>query len=264
MEIPVQKWYQAIHIRKSHRNYSAKPIEEQLKKKIISFIDYLNKNIESVRAVFVEEGGGKVVKNIIGSYGLINGVNAYIAFIGDKDDIKVYEKIGYLGESCILELTSLELDTCWIAGFFKKDLVEKEIKLKKNETIFAITPVGYSTKKPTFTEKILKKAIASNKRKSLDVLCHGGFNSKWPEWIKKAIEAVQVAPSTVNQQPWRFTVSKDMNSVIISLNSERRVESKRLDCGIAMLHFETAALYEGVEGVWKYSELPEVAVFKKS
>jgi hypothetical protein len=37
--------------------------------------------------------------------------------------------------------------------------------------------------------------------------------------------------------------------------------SKRLDCGIAMLHIEVAALDCGVKGKWELLEAPRVAKF---
>ena len=37
--------------------------------------------------------------------------------------------------------------------------------------------------------------------------------------------------------------------------------SKRLDCGIAMLHIEVAALDCGVQGRWEFLEAPKVARF---
>jgi hypothetical protein len=37
--------------------------------------------------------------------------------------------------------------------------------------------------------------------------------------------------------------------------------SKRLDCGIAMLHLEIAALHHGIRGVWELMEAPQVARF---
>ena len=40
------------------------------------------------------------------------------------------------------------------------------------------------------------------------------------------------------------------------------IVSEQLDCGIAMLHIEIGAFYEGVKGNWVYLNDPEVARFK--
>jgi len=40
------------------------------------------------------------------------------------------------------------------------------------------------------------------------------------------------------------------------------IVSEQLDCGIAMLHIEVGAFYEGIKGNWVYLDDPEVARFK--
>ncbi|MDI3546615.1 MAG: hypothetical protein PWR10_267 [Halanaerobiales bacterium] len=50
---------------------------------------------------------------------------------------------------------------------------------------------------------------------------------------------------SVNRQPWRFRFSD--GGVTISVdNPDKDLYSKRLDCGIAMLHFELGARKKGV------------------
>ena len=74
-------------------------------------------------------------------------------------------------------------------------------------------------------------------------------------------EAARLAPSAVNRQPWRFNV--ETNSITVSVNTPRREYglSKRLCCGIAMLHIEVAALSCGASGSWTFLEPPLVARF---
>jgi hypothetical protein len=67
----------------------------------------------------------------------------------------------------------------------------------------------------------------------------------------------------MNRQPWRFQVDRD--SITVSADSAvnpTMVVSKRLDCGIAMLHIEIGALSAGVKGGWELLKSPEVARFK--
>jgi hypothetical protein len=66
----------------------------------------------------------------------------------------------------------------------------------------------------------------------------------------------------MNRQPWRFQVDK--NSITVSADSALNptmVVSKRLDCGIAMLHIEIGALTSGVKGGWELLKSPQVARF---
>jgi hypothetical protein len=84
---------------------------------------------------------------------------------------------------------------------------------------------------------------------------------EWPSWIKISLEAARLAPSAVNRQPWRFEVGKDSVTVYVKNATPDFNVSKRLDCGIAMLHIEVAALNSGIKGKWELLLAPEVARF---
>ena len=101
----------------------------------------------------------------------------------------------------------------------------------------------------------------SHRRRPLDNLVTGLAGPDWPPWIRSALEAARLAPSAVNRQPWRFHVAPD--SITVAVNSLKREYgiSKRLCCGIAMLHIEVAALNCGINGRWEFLPAPEVARF---
>ncbi|MFW6022415.1 MAG: nitroreductase family protein [Halanaerobiaceae bacterium] len=261
MEIPIQRWKNAIESRQSTRTYKNKIVPQEIVESLKEFIAYVNNRVEGVRAVFVVDGGRKVVQTIIGSYGIIKGVRSYIAFIADEDDERFPEKLGYLGEMCVLEATSLGLDTCWISGTFKPGVVERQIKIEEGEKVVAITPVGYGKEKKSIIEKIMKKMVSSRERKSLEELCPEGYQENWPEWIKTSLELARIAPSAVNKQPWRFIISDDEKRIKIYPDSAEKLERKRLDCGIAMLHIEIGARSCGIEGQWNYMKSPGIAVY---
>jgi hypothetical protein len=84
---------------------------------------------------------------------------------------------------------------------------------------------------------------------------------KWPEWARASLEAARLAPSAVNRQPWGFNVEDDGITVFVRTSGPEFNISKRLDCGIAMLHIEVAALSSGVKGNWKLLEAPGVGRF---
>ncbi|MFY9814814.1 MAG: nitroreductase family protein [Dehalococcoidales bacterium] len=64
-------------------------------------------------------------------------------------------------------------------------------------------------------------------------------------WAKESIEAARLAPSAVNRQPWGFNIESDGITVFVRTSNPEFNVSKRLDCGIAMLHVEVAALNFG-------------------
>ena len=99
----------------------------------------------------------------------------------------------------------------------------------------------------------------NHRRKPLEEMVSGLGRTDWPQWIETALRAARIAPSAINRQPWRFHVEPD--SITISVDNPRFTFgiSKRLDCGIAMLHIEVAALDCGVRGRWELLEAPRVA-----
>jgi len=164
---------------------------------------------------------------------------------------------GYLGEGVILEATSLGLNSCWVGGFYRRESVLKQIDIQDDERVLAITPIGYSK------EEANRVGVSSKRyrRKDIDKLVTSG-NVSDNEWVKTALEAVRIAPSAANRQPWRFQIRDD--SIIVASNKQRegfRV-SRRLDCGIAMLHLELGALVSGVKGSWEFLEHPDVASYR--
>ncbi|MBE0527039.1 MAG: nitroreductase family protein, partial [Candidatus Thorarchaeota archaeon] len=179
-----------------------------------------------------------------------------IAFIGDMKAPNVQASAGYIGEGVILEATALGLNTCWVGGFFKRESVVKQIDLKDSEQILAITPIGYSKEEADRVGNSAKKY----RRKDLN-----GFilskERKIGEWTDSALEAARFAPSAANRQPWRFAINE--SSITISSNSKREGfgVSRRLDCGIAMLHLELGALVNGLNGSWEFLEYPQVAKY---
>lgn len=259
MDIPVDSWYQAILLRHSQRKYSSKVPDDEVTTRIDKVCNEFNP-FPGVRAVLVRDPANDVFKGAIGSYFFkVTEAPYYIAFIANMSAPNIQAITGYLGEGVILEATALGLNTCWVGGFFRRESVMKQINLQNDERVLAITPIGYSK------EKADRVGVSSKryKRKNLDKLVVSGKVDD-TKWVKSALEAVRFAPSAANRQPWRFKISD--NSIIVSANSKREGigVSRRLDCGIAMLHIELGALVTGVKGIWEFFDHPDVAIYKIS
>jgi nitroreductase len=257
MEIPVQSWHDAVFIRRSRRKYSDRPPEkekiEKLKDMCENFRPY-----EEARTVLVENPSEDIFKGFIGSYGKVDNTPFIAVFIGDTRSEHANAALGYTGEGIILEAARLELGTCWVGGFFSQDDARKLVDLNDNEKIFAVTPVGYPTQKVPFQEKVMTGFGATHKRKPLEDLVSG---DKPKGWMQKGLDAARVAPSAVNRQPWRFHIED--GSITVSVDKDKSNEniSRRLDCGIAMLHLELGARTAGQSGSWEWLSSPQVARF---
>jgi nitroreductase len=261
MDIPFSRWYPAIEKRRSRRHFDeSRPIESDK----LSALDTVCKRFmpfPSARSCLVSESVKGVFRGIVGSYGKIKGAPAFIAFIGNMDSASVQEEVGYTGEGVILEATALGLNTCWVAGFFKPENVASLVEIKSNERVLAVTPVGYARRFESLEEKSMTGFGRTHRRLPVSRLIGGLGQGALPEWVRASIQAARLAPSAVNRQPWGFDVEEDGMIVYVRTGGPEFSVSKRLDCGIAMLHIEVAAISCGVRGEWQFLKAPQVARF---
>ena len=261
MAIPFSRWHLAITERRSRRHFDLnRPIEPET----LVALDTLCKQFRPfphARSRLVTESAKDVFKGIIGSYGKIKDAPAFIAFIGNMDSASVQEEVGYTGEGVILEATALGLNTCWVAGFFKPESVASLVEIKSNERVLAVTPVGYARRHESLEEKLMTGFGRTHQRVPISRLISSLTQDSLPEWIRASIQAARLAPSAVNRQPWGFDVQDDSITVYVRTGGPEFNVSKRLDCGIAMLHIEVAALNCGVRGNWQFLKTPRVARF---
>jgi len=262
MEIPFLKWHPAIEKRRSRRHFSPNlPLAPEtltaLDRVCNQFVPFPH-----ARSRLVTEAADSVFKGIIGSYGRIKNAPAFIAFIGDMDDPFVQEEVGYTGEGIILEATALGLNTCWVGGFFRPEIVASLIEVRSKERVLAITPVGYARESESLQEKLMTGFARSHNRVALSKLVRGLPRDRWPNRVGVSLEAARLAPSAANRQPWGFDVQDDGITVFVRTRGPEFSVSKRLDCGIAMLHLEVAALDSGCKGKWEFLPPPQVARFR--
>lgn len=262
MKIPAKKWHDALKIRHSRRKFLNQQISDDILQCLQKICHDFRPFGETAYGVLIDSASDQVFKGIIGSYGKIKNAQAYIAFIGNTSDPHVDEKVGYVGEGIILEATALGLNTCWIAGFFKPEIVRQQITIKSQEKVYAITPLGYSNKQYSWNEKMMSSVVKSRTRKEITDLCSGLDYSDWDDWQNLAIKAARIAPSAINRQPWRFHLKPDNILVSTDGKKEKINTGKRLDCGIAMLHLEVATLDSEKKGKWTFLQHPQVAKFE--
>ncbi len=262
MEIPFRRWHEALLRRRSRRLYEPRPLSGEVLDRLTDVCNEF-RPFDTARAVLIEHSEN-VFKGIIGAYGKIRGAPFFFAFIGDTADRYVQEKAGYTGEGIILEATALGLGACWVGKSFDREIASSFVAMKKDEHVLAVAAVGYADREEPFEERLFTGFGKTRKRKPLASLVNGMPEAEWPEWIRESLLAARLAPSAVNRQPWRFLVEADGITISVDNLHDSLGISKRLDCGIAMLHIETAALNHNVAGMWDFLDPPGVAKFRGS
>ncbi len=252
-------WYQAIFIRHSRRKYSSTPIDKEKLDSLGELIDELNRNTSGARVALVRSHDGSIFSGIRGGYGVIKGAPAYLGFISEPQTPGSYERLGYIGEAAVLEATALELGTCWVSGTFDPHAAAGQLELAAQESLVAVSPLGYPQNSYTFTEKLMSGFAGSRKRKPMEQICTGEPLDDWPDWAKTAAVAARIAPSAVNRQPWIFRYEGGTLSIETSGSGNGRY-SKRLDCGIALRHLLVGAQQAlGREVSVEFTPAPQVA-----
>jgi hypothetical protein len=257
MQLAVERWYPVIPERHSVRSFREETIDEEVLGSVMQTGSRLT--MPGARCVVVNQPAETVLRGVIGSYGKISGAQAYMAFIVDTNHPQGMENIGYLGEAMVLEATVLQLGTCWVAGFFNAEAVRRSVPLNEGEKVVCVSPLGYPAVRLGLKDMLFKGLAHSNQRKELGQITSGLASDCWSQWARVGLEAARLAPSAANRQPWLFEV--DERAVTVSAPGAGIGGLKRLDCGIAMLHFEVGARHAGASGSWEYLQEPQVARF---
>jgi len=252
-------------MRTSSRNYDERTIEPEKRREIE---DYLSLNEtgpfgSTVRFQLLDYAeGGQDQTEKLRTYGVIKGARLFIVGAVINTD-KAMEDYGYCMEKNILMATSLGLGTCWLGGTFKRSSFAKKIGLSANEVMPAVSPVGYATEKKTLRDFLFKFLARSKTRKPWEELFYSNdFNTLLTESdverYATCLEAVRLAPSASNQQPWRI-LKKERSNIFhfylrrakIYAKAIKRIDLQKVDMGIAMCHFELAARELGLTGSWQ-------------
>ncbi|MDO5021824.1 MAG: nitroreductase family protein [Eubacteriales bacterium] len=199
------------------RRISLRRFKKNTPLEVISALEYklARLRLPGVRLNIAKNDGRHDVIIPIPLFPSFENVYYYIAVIIDATMPLSSFYAGLMGEALALEITKLGLNACWVSGNFKRSAVNT--KLNEPEKIAAIIPFGL----PLGNNK-------GKERKTLNALCRDN-PSTWPLWAYNTAEAVRLAPSALNRQPWRFDFTG--NTLRITF---KKINS--LDAGIAMLH----------------------------
>lgn len=208
----------AIRLRTSCRSYAAAPDAAEYAALSYAMGRY---QLPGARLALFPVEEGFFTGMLLGTKRITGCRLAAAVIITDEPLSRVHA--GILGESFVLEATTMGLGTCWVTGSFRRK--ELTLPLLRNEAVLAVIAVGKPVAALT--------APASRHRKAPEHFCRGDFRA-WPEELQDAAALVQAAPSSMNMQPWALYVGPKGEFV---LDASDRAQ---LDAGIALCHAELA------------------------
>ncbi|MCX7786204.1 MAG: nitroreductase family protein [Spirochaetes bacterium] len=194
----------------------------------------------------------------ISTYGVIKNPYGYLVGAIQKADRSLVD-YGYLFQRILLEATRLGLGTCWLGGTFRPEKIASLFPLQPGEIIPAVSPFGIPAEKRSLIDGVLRWGASSKIRKPWGQLFYDASGSSLKEGdcplFQDALEAVRLAPSAMNRQPWRVVIEGRNAHFFLDTKEDRKypVRFTELDLGIAMYHFEAVLQEESIQGKWEFS-----------
>ncbi len=207
-------------------------------------------------------------------YGVVHNPAQFIVGYVQKGRHSM-EDFGYVLEQAVLHVEAHGISTCWLGGTFNRGGFAAVLGLDSDVLIPAVVPIGYPARRRTVSEGSIRFSVGARKRKRWSELF---FEAEfWDDDDKPQsppfalspaaaadyeamLEAVRLAPSTSNQQPWRiYRYSADSGPDMLHLFVSRTtgfdkaikdVDMQRIDAGVAMAHFSVVADEIGFRGHW--------------
>ncbi len=155
------------------------------------------------------------------------------------------EAFGYSFERFVLYARSLGIGTTWIGGTIKRAAFESAVQLGSDERMYCVSPLGYPAKKMSLKETAMRLGVKADQRKpSEDLFFEHDFSTVLhpdSDRIRNALEAVRLAPSAVNKQPWRIVKCGSTFHFYEKHNKgysgEKTGDMQKIDMGIVLCHF---------------------------
>lgn len=215
----------------------------------------------------------------MGTYGLVSGVSAFIVPAVECGEMAMVD-LGWAVEAAILDATALGISSCWIGGLFNRSAAAEFVRAYDNEIVPALIALGHPAARRSLQDRIVTGMAKSRSRRSLGELVRvmdewaggptaargghqpGAANTEfYGEPLRRCLEAVRIAPSASNKQPWRFVLSHKGKSEVLTIglyldedrlynNALGEAKMQHIDMGIAMRHFADAARETGLPGSW--------------
>ncbi len=255
-----------IHKRYSARSYQPRKLTKHDTDALQRLLETCSENPLNIPVRFTLLQTSEYRKHL-GTYGVITGARSFIAatVVSNGDD-EALEAYGFSFEKAILGATEMGLGTCWLGGTFARGSFADAVRIRPDEILPCVSPVGYILHKRTLLEKVMRTAARSSRRKPWGSLFFqrsfdNPVQTTGNEQFDQMLEAVRQAPSASNRQPWRIVYNPDNGHMHLYLFKQGNYTGnklgfiiQRIDMGIAMCHLQLAAAQFSLSGTWKYDD----------
>lgn len=213
--------YEAIFQRKSVRKFDLTPLDADILSDLEQYIEQLQPLLPNI-----SYSVGKPAKHRRNMIPL--KAPHYLSFYSEKKEGYLLN-IGYLVEKIVLYLTERGIGTCWL-GFAKP--VEDNVAETGSQSFVIMLAFGKGA------SEIYRTDISQFKRKSIEEITN--YTA-----YHELLEAVRIAPSGLNRQPWYFSGDEQEIHVYREnlglIKGSMYGKTDQIDIGIALCHLELSA-----------------------
>lgn len=211
---------EAVLARHSVRRFTSMPLTKEQVEELQSRITRLNESFALHMQLVLNDG--VAFSGRLAHYGSFRNVTNYIAVAGQKSvagcEASLDERSGYAAADLVILAQMLGLNTCVVGLTFKKS---STIEIDDEEKLELVIAIGFGETQGVQHSMKPVTRIAPD------------YDSA-PDWFKKGIDYVMLAPSALNQFKAKFTV--DENGHVFA--KSRFAPFAKVDLGIFKYFFE--------------------------
>ena len=141
----------------------------------------------------------------LGTYGFIKGATGFLVGAVRRAP-RDAEDYGYLVEQAILHATGLGLGTCWLGGTFTRQVRGSPGRPCRDEIMPAVISLGYPA--DDGAARVREREAGSRRLPASSLFFDERFDAPLAlasgDPFAATLEAVRMAPSASNKQPWRL------------------------------------------------------------
>jgi nitroreductase family protein len=183
------------------------------------------------------------------SYGVFNNARNYLAVIADTSFPDAMERAGYFAQRFVMRALELGLGSCCVGGTYNPDRIN--LQMRVDWKLLFVVVFGYPLDRERLLARAMRGFIHRHDRKPEDFFKGttedlSQARAHYP-WIDMMLEAVACAPSSLNKQPVRISLSKEGDPRQLTASVDDRNPKNLVDLGIAKFNAGAVA-----PGIWEW------------
>lgn len=213
------------------RQFTPEPLKDDAVASLSEMVAAINAADPALYFQLVTNDPDTFGKSLLASYGKFSNVSDYIVVAATDS---AADEAGYRGERLVLETLRYGVGSCWVGLTFSKKALSRRIDhdavAARGAKVRAVIALGYP-------------AVPGCQHPMKDPRKVAPDYDAAPDWYRRGVDAVLLAPSALNKQPYDISMAGDATVRLRIVHGMLSLAKgyAALDRGIARLHFAIGA-----------------------